>query len=70
MVIIDDGSVFFIHQTAEKSLIKDKDATQNSGTWKHSFSSLDSEMLLAKTCDTLLSFTYFQRISTHNQRGR
>lgn len=59
MVTIDDGSVFLIHQTAKEFLIKDDDATQNSETWKHSFSPLDSEILLAKICITLLSFTYF-----------
>jgi hypothetical protein len=59
MVTIDDGSVFLIHQTAKEFLINDGDATQNSETWKHSFSPLDSEILLAKICITLLSFTYF-----------
>ncbi|CAI7575822.1 unnamed protein product [Penicillium discolor] len=59
MVTIDDGSVFLIHQTAKEFLIKDDDLTQNSETWKHSFSPLDSEILLAKICITLLCFTYF-----------
>ncbi|KAJ5197517.1 hypothetical protein N7449_007996 [Penicillium cf. viridicatum] len=59
MVTIDDGCVFLIHQTAKEFLIKDDDATQNIETWKHSFSPLDSEILLAKVCITLLSFTYF-----------
>ncbi|KAJ5416626.1 uncharacterized protein N7487_000176 [Penicillium crustosum] len=59
MVTIDDGSVFLIHQTAKEFLIEDDDATQHSETWKHSFSPLDSEILLAKICMTLLSFTYF-----------
>lgn len=59
MVTIDDGSVFLIHQTAKEFLINDDDATQNSETWKHSFSPLDSEILLAKICITLLSFTDF-----------
>ncbi|KAJ5979350.1 hypothetical protein N7501_002692 [Penicillium viridicatum] len=59
MVAIDYGSVFLIHQTAKEFLIKNDDATQNSETWKHSFSPLDSETLLAKVCITLLSFTSF-----------
>ncbi|OQD71732.1 hypothetical protein PENPOL_c001G05426 [Penicillium polonicum] len=59
MVTIDDGSVFLIHQTAKEFLIKNDDASQNSETWKHSFSPLDSEILLAKVCITLLSFTSF-----------
>ncbi|CAI7590585.1 unnamed protein product [Penicillium viridicatum] len=59
MVTIDDGSVFLIHQTAKEFLIKNDDATQNGETWKHSFSPLDSEILLAKVCITLLSFTSF-----------
>lgn len=63
MVTIEDGSVFLIHQTAKEYLIKDDDATQNSETWKHSFSPLDSEILLAKICITLLSFTCFSETS-------
>jgi hypothetical protein len=58
-VTINDGSVLLIYQVAKEFLIKDNDAAQNSETWKHSFSLLDSELLLAKICITLLSFTYF-----------
>ncbi|KAJ5902311.1 hypothetical protein N7495_002839 [Penicillium taxi] len=59
MVTIDDGSVFLIHQTAKDFLTEASGATRNSESWRHSFSPLDSEILLAKICITLLSFTYF-----------
>ncbi|KAJ5690844.1 hypothetical protein N7462_005236 [Penicillium macrosclerotiorum] len=60
-VTINNGSIFLIHQTAKEFLMKDDDMDQTSETWKHSFSRLDSETLLAKICITLLSFTHFSK---------
>ncbi|KAJ5806268.1 uncharacterized protein N7503_003870 [Penicillium pulvis] len=59
LVTIDNGSVFLIHQTAKEFLITDDYTSHRSDTWKHSFSPLDSETLLAKICISLLSFTHF-----------
>ncbi|KAJ5986958.1 hypothetical protein N7451_011323, partial [Penicillium sp. IBT 35674x] len=61
LVTIDNGSVFLIHQTAKEFLIKDDHTSHRSDTWKHSFSPLDSETLLAKVCISLLSFTHFSK---------
>lgn len=61
LVTIDNGFVFLIHQTAKEFLIKDDDTSHKSDTWKHSFSPLDSEILLAKICISLLSFTHFSK---------
>ncbi|KAJ5553045.1 hypothetical protein N7494_002423 [Penicillium frequentans] len=61
LVTIDNGSVFLIHQTAKEFLIKDDFTSHRSDTWKHSFSPLDSGILLAKICISLLSFTQFSK---------
>lgn len=61
MVTVDGGVVLLIHQTAKEFLLKDDDMSQSCGTWQFSFSPLDSEILLAKICITLLSFTCFSK---------
>ncbi|KAJ5389845.1 uncharacterized protein N7496_000913 [Penicillium cataractarum] len=59
LVTVDGGSVFLIHQTAKEFLINEDNMSRASGTWKFSFNPLDSEMLIAKICIALLSFTCF-----------
>lgn len=61
LITVDGGVVLLIHQTAKEFLLNDGNASQNCGTWQFSFRPLDSEILLAKICITLLSFTCFSK---------
>ncbi|KAJ5725089.1 uncharacterized protein N7483_006446 [Penicillium malachiteum] len=63
MVTIEDDLVFLIHQTAKEFLVKDKNQNESCGIWRFSFSPLDSEILMAKICVSLLSFTCFSECS-------
>ena len=57
-VNIIDQKVYLIHQTAKEFLVGQEEVLL--GSWKHSFSPLESEVIMARICITYLMFRVFE----------
>jgi gas vesicle protein len=59
-ITIVNNEIFLIHQTAREYLVQPETCTCHKSVWKHSFSSEESERLLAKCCIFYLRFAEFE----------